>query len=41
MLAVGDAYDPIAISMIIVGDSSNVSEDSIANVKGYIYGYVG
>lgn len=40
MLAVGDAYDPIAISMIIVGDSSNVSEDSIVNVKGYIYGHV-
>lgn len=39
MLAVGDSYDPIAISMIIVGDSSNVFEDAIVNVKGYIYGH--
>lgn len=39
MLAVGDGYDPIAISIHIVGDSSYVSEDSIVNVKGYIFGH--
>ncbi len=39
MLAVGDTYDPVAISMIIVGDSAYVSENSIVNVKGYIYGH--
>ena len=39
MLAVGDGYDPIAISMYIVGDSSSIAEDSTVNVKGYIFGH--
>lgn len=39
MLAVGDGYDPIAISMYIVGDSSSIAEDSMVNVKGYIFGH--
>lgn len=39
MLAIGDGYDPVAISMYIVGDSSPIAEDSIVNVKGYIFGH--
>lgn len=39
MLAVGEGYDPIAVSMHIVGDSSNIAEDSYINVKGYIFGH--
>lgn len=41
----GDCYeamlatDDVAISMIIVGDSSNVSEHTPINVKGYIFGH--
>lgn len=43
----GDCYeamlatdDDIAVSMIIVGDSSGITENSMINVKGYIYGHV-
>ena len=39
MLAIGDGYDPVAVSMYIVGDSSQIAEDSIVNVKGYIFGH--
>lgn len=39
MLAVGDDYDPVAISMYIVGDSSNIPENSTLNFKGYIFGH--
>ncbi|MBR2733802.1 MAG: hypothetical protein IKD80_06090 [Selenomonadaceae bacterium] len=39
MLAIGDGYDPVAVSMYIVGDSAHVAEDSTANVKGYIFGH--
>mgnify|MGYP002624506895 CR=1 FL=1 len=39
MLALTEGYDPVTVSMYIVGDSSNVGEDSYINVKGYIYGH--
>lgn len=39
MLAIGDGYDPVAVSMYIVGDSAYVAEDSAVNVKGYIFGH--
>lgn len=42
----GDCYDAmlavednVAVSMIIVGDSSGISERTTINVKGYIYGH--
>ena len=38
MLAISEGYDPITVSMHIIGDSSNIAEDSIVNVKGYIFG---
>lgn len=40
MLAVGEGYDPVTLSMYIVGDSSGLVADSIINVKGYIFGHV-
>ena len=39
MLAIGEGYDPVTVSMHIIGDSSGVAEDSYINVKGYIYGH--
>lgn len=39
MLRIGDSLDAVAVSMYIVGDASNIQENSIVNVKGYIYGH--
>ena len=39
MLAIGGGYDPVTLSMYIVGDSANITEDSVVNVKGYIFGH--
>ncbi|MBR4905050.1 MAG: hypothetical protein IKZ53_10315 [Selenomonadaceae bacterium] len=39
MLAVRDNNKPVLVSVHIIGTSDGVEEDSVVNVKGYIYGH--
>ena len=39
MLAVKDKNKPVMISVYIIGTSDDVEEDSVVNVKGFVYGH--
>lgn len=39
MLAVNDKNKPVMISVYIIGTADEVEEDSVVNVKGYVYGH--
>lgn len=39
MLNAGDGYNPLSVSMIIIGSPDNIYNGDIVSVKGYIYGH--